>query len=387
MTPEAGTRPHGEHHARPRVLLITEVDFWQGGAGHRARIAALVAHLAPRVQLTVLVPPAWPADRWAQARAACPGVDLQSLGLPARVVVPQARAALRAFLQQRPQHACIVEYLSLGWLRAAVPPGVLTLVDTHDVASQRDADFLRAGRTPPWPLTGVDQERAQLTVFDRVIAISAPDAEIFTHWLGADRVLLVPHPCQPSPQPVRELASRVLFVGSAYLPNRDGLAWLLREVWPRVAHAGAVLDVVGDAAQGLDATALPPSVRLHGRLPDPADLAAAYAAADLCINPVAYGSDLKIKSVEALAHGRPLVCTSAGSRGLPTGGEGSSAWVSADDPAAFAAAIDALLASHEQRQRLAAAGLAVVARHFDADRCHEPLLQALRAAARTPATG
>ncbi|MEN9630379.1 MAG: hypothetical protein RJA10_3607 [Pseudomonadota bacterium] len=369
---------------RPRVLLVTEVDFWLGGAGHRARIGTLVAHLAPRVRLTVLVPPAWPADRWAQARAACPGVDLQSLNLPARVVVPQARAALHAFLQQRPQHACIVEYLSLGWLRAAVPAGVLTLVDTHDVASQRDADFLRAGRTPPWPLTREDQERARLAAFDRVIAISAPDAEVFTRWLGADRVLLVPHPCQPSPQPVREHASRVLFVGSAYLPNRDGLAWLLREVWPRVGHAGAVLDLVGDAAQGLGATALPPSVHLHGRMPD---LAAAYAQADLCVNPVAYGSGLKIKSVEALAHGRPLVCTTAGSRGLPADGEGAPAWVTADDPAAFATAIDTLLASHRQRRHLAAAGLALVARHFDAERCFQPLLHLLQAAAGGRTTG
>ncbi len=359
-----------------RVLLVTEVDFWNGGAGHRARILALVRHLNARFQLTVLLPPSIPDAQHARCLQMIPGLDLRSLNLPAKVTMRQGLTAFARFMAAEPVHACIIEYLHLGWLRAAVPVGVLTLVDTHDVASQRDADFMRAGRLAPWPMTSPEQERARLASFDRVIAISEPDAAQFTQWLGAARVLLAPHAHTLHPQPVHDNASRVLFVGSAYLPNVDGLTWLLREVWPRLRTAGVRLDVVGAVGSALAMRGIPAGVQLHGPV---ADLQGAYARADLCINPVRYGSGLKIKCVEALAHGRPLVCTSHAARGLDDGC--NLCFVRVDDPAGMAAAIDDLLADAPRRQALATAGLELVARRFNEETCYGPLRRALRDAA------
>lgn len=357
-----------------RVVLVTEVDFWNGGAGHRARILALVRYLAARLQLSVVLPT--PIDDLQRARCevACPGLELTSLALPARVTMAQALLAMRSFFAARPQQACIIEYLSLGWLLQAVPAGVSTLVDTHDVASQRDADFMRAGRQPPWALTTSAQERARLALFDRVIAISAPDAAQFSQWLGAERVLLAPHAHEARPQPFREQAHNLLFVGSGYAPNRDGLAWLLSEVWPRLQTTTARLDVVGDAGQALAGHVLPPMVHLHGQV---TELEAAYREADLCLNPVQYGSGLKIKTVEALAHGRALVCSPHGARGLEAWA--GQAFVVADGTAQFAAAIDQLLADAARRRQLAVSALQVVCNSFNADACYGPLLKALSA--------
>ena len=77
-----------------RVVLVTEVDFWNGGAGHRARILALVRYLAARLQLSVVLPT--PIDDLQRARCevACPGLELTSLALPARVTMAQARALI-----------------------------------------------------------------------------------------------------------------------------------------------------------------------------------------------------------------------------------------------------------------------------------------------------
>ena len=366
--------------ARARVTVVTEVDFWNIGAGHRARILALLRYLAPRLDLTVVLPTAINELQQARCAAACPGLKLRSLNLPSRVTAGQALAALHAQLAADPPHACIIEYLSMGWLRAAVPRGVLTLVDTHDVASQRDADFLRAGRQPPWAVTSEAQERTRLAAFDQVIAISAPDAAQFAQWVGAERVLLAPHAHEPAPQPVQEEANRVLMVGSAYPPNRDGLIWLLREVWPRLQTPDVQLDVVGDVGAGLAASALPAGVHLHGPLDD---LPAAYAAADLCVNPVRYGSGLKIKTIEALAHGRALVCTSHGARGLED--QAGLSFELADDAAGFASTLDALLADTARRRALSQAALALVTDRFNAERCYSPLCQVLQGAALSPA--
>ena len=366
----AGPQP-GKRKAR--VALVTEVDFWLAGAGHRARIQALVRYLSQHVALTVVVPLALDGPQRAQFAAVVPHAVLASLGLPAQATLAAALSSLQSFFAQSAQDACIVEYLSLGWLRRAIPPGVFTLVDTHDVASRRDADFLRFGQQPAWPTIDAAQERARLALFDRVLAICRPDAEVFAGWVGAERVVLVPHAVAQAPQVVRPVARRVLFVGSAYAPNLLGLRWFMDTVWPRVAAAGLTLDVVGMAGLVLSRP-FPDSVAVRGIV---ADLEQAYAAADLCVNPVRFGSGLKIKTVEALAHGRPLITTTHGMRGLePWAGR---AFLVADTADAFAHALVNLVWRQPARARLASEGLSLVQSDFSPDVCYGPLLKELDA--------
>lgn len=352
---------------KTRVALITEVDFWLFGAGHRSRIQALVRYLCAHVELTVVIPVALEATQRTAFSKAFPQCSMVCLELPARVSMGDALARLQVFFARSPQHACIVEYLSLGWLRAAVPPGVLTLVDTHDVASQRDADFLQLGHRPAWQTIDQTQERARLAVFDRVLAICQPDADVFAAWLGAGRVLLVPHAMAENAQVVRPAAARVLFVGSSYLPNLVGLRWFIEFVWPRVAEAGLTLDVVGAAGLML-AKPHPDAVQVHGVV---ADLGQAYAAADICINPVRFGSGLKIKTVEALAYGRPLVTTAHGMRGLQAF-EGR-AFLVADTAAEFAVTLIDLASRPLERARLADEGLRLIRAAFSDAACYGSL--------------
>ena len=114
-------------------------------------------------------------------------------------------------------------------------------------------------------------------------------------------------------------------------------------------------------------------VVVHGRVDD---LAAHYAAADLCINPVRHGGGLKIKTVEALAHGRPLVASLHGVRSLEV--HKGRAFLVADDGAAFAAAIQHLVAHPDEALRLAQAGSALAAAQFGPEACYGPLLRTLR---------
>ncbi|HEY0955631.1 MAG TPA: glycosyltransferase, partial [Roseateles sp.] len=295
-----------------RVALLTAVDFWHTGAGHRARIQALAAALSARVELTVVLPTAVPDGVRAAIAALLPRAALHTLDLPPRGQQQEALTAFAVFFRERPQQACIVEYLSLGWLRAAIPPGVLTLVDTHDVVHRRDAELVALGERLDRPLLTAAQEEAQLRAFDRVIAISEPDAAVFRGWLGAERVIVAPHAQALRPAPFRERLQRLLFVASAYLPNQQGLHCFLHEVWPRLAGLGLQLDVVGQIGPAMRLRSVH-GMQVHGPVDD---LDAAYAASDLAINPVVSGSGLKIKSVEALAHGLALVGTPHALRGL-----------------------------------------------------------------------
>ena len=75
------------------------------------------------------------------------------------------------------------------------------------------------------------------------------------------------------------------------------------------------LVIAGDVAEGLQrllSTDLP-GVRYLGKVARVEDF---YAEIDIAINPVRFGSGIKIKSIEALWYGRPLIAHSHNTRGL-----------------------------------------------------------------------
>ena len=370
--------PTATHRAppRPSVTMLTTVDFWRPSSGHRARILALVQHLALHVQLTIVSPVAVETGTHAQLARLAPGVELVPLALPLRGNMRDALLAFNAFFRVRPQQACIVQFLSLAWMRQAVPAGVLTLLDTHLVAGQHDRDVQRIGMGigagPQGQAITDEQEAQQLRGFDRVLAICQPDADTFSRWLGAERVLLVPHAQALHAHPQRRELRQLLMVGGDYAPNHEGLRWFLAEVWPRLAGRGLAFHVVGEVGPAIGLKTAH-GVVVHGRVDD---LAAHYAAADLCINPVRHGGGLKIKTVEALAHGRPLVASLHGVRSLEV--HKGRAFLVADDGAAFAAAIQHLVAHPDEALRLAQAGSALAAAQFGPEACYGPLLRTLR---------
>jgi succinoglycan biosynthesis protein ExoO len=114
---------------------------------------------------------------------------------------------------------------------------------------------------------------------------------------------------EPSPDTSRE----VLFVGNLYEPNVVGLRAFLEQVWPRILQAvpDARLCVCGSVCEAFRRPVAGAS--FEGRVDS---LDPYYRRAAVVINPVPYGTGLKIKSVEALAYGRYLICTEAGAKGL-----------------------------------------------------------------------
>jgi len=112
----------------------------------------------------------------------------------------------------------------------------------------------------------------------------------------------------PQPEP------RVIFVASFfYTPNRNGLSFLLDEVFPRVwaELPDTRLTLVGaglPAMPGVD-----PRVEPVGFVED---LGAAYARASCAVVPLLQGGGTPLKFIEALAYGLPVVATPRAAAGL-----------------------------------------------------------------------
>jgi glycosyltransferase involved in cell wall biosynthesis len=133
----------------------------------------------------------------------------------------------------------------------------------------------------------------------------------------------------------RPPSGRALMVADfTYLPNREGLRFLVREVVPRVWRdlPSARLALVG---RGLEA---PPTedhrVVASGFVED---LGAEYAAADCALVPLLRGGGSPLKFIEALAYGVPVVATPQAAAGLDV--EPSVHYLEGATPEAFASAV------------------------------------------------
>jgi glycosyltransferase involved in cell wall biosynthesis len=136
----------------------------------------------------------------------------------------------------------------------------------------------------------------------------------------------------------------VSFVGAFdYAPNEFGAQWLVQDVMPQVRRAvTAELHLIGRRPpSSISAMRELEWVRLYEDVPDASFVAPLLAASDVVVVPIHHGGGTKLKLVEGLASGTPVVTTTAGAQGVDVR-HGQHVLI-ADDAGSFAAAILQLL--------------------------------------------
>jgi glycosyltransferase involved in cell wall biosynthesis len=109
----------------------------------------------------------------------------------------------------------------------------------------------------------------------------------------------------------------IVMVGSfGYTPNVKGLKWFTQRVWPRVRdmEPEARLNVVG---RGATPEALPFALASGIHIVGPVESTSEwFASAVGSVAPILAGSGTRIKIIESLACGRPVISTTLGAEGL-----------------------------------------------------------------------
>src|SRR5438105_6600906 len=100
-----------------------------------------------------------------------------------------------------------------------------------------------------------------------------------------------------------------------YPSNADGVRWFMPDVFPRVRSLApaASMTIIGPRPpRDLALLANGDSIRVTGYVPD---LAPYLSGAALMVVPVRAGSGMRVRILEALARGVPVVTTSMGAEG------------------------------------------------------------------------
>lgn len=212
-------------------------------------------------------------------------------------------------------------------------------------------------------------------------------AKLFISAVDAARVddscpkylLPVPMHISARTEPFHSDRFEILWLGGfGWPPNIQGATWFMQQVWPRFLDLTDVevkLRLVGGSPpEELRAYADDPRVDVPGHVPD---ISSVKERSDVLIAPLLTGSGVRVKTVEAMAAGLPVVATTKGYEGLDAV-PGRDLLVS-DDPEGFARHLAHLADSLALRERLNRAAVGYVESHHDPERVAQIKAEAFRA--------
>ncbi len=157
---------------------------------------------------------------------------------------------------------------------------------------------------------------------------------------------------------------RLVYNGAlTYQANYDAVQYFLTEIYPliRRTQPDITLSITGSTkGVNLEGLALSDGVKLTGYLDD---VRPVVASSNVCVVPIQEGGGTRLKILEAMALGTPVVSTTKGAEGIEA--RHGEHLLLADDAASFAECTLSLLRDADLRQRLAINARRLVEERYD----------------------
>ncbi len=395
--------------ANRRLLFVTEDAPLPLDRGSRLRMKHLVAACRRVFDVTLVAPRpdepsyrglieaecdrvVWVGDNsrtsgWCRAELmATTAVSLavSMTGLPRPSTVARSLPYVMAIEQADPSNVDLIWAERLHIARLCAPfrrKTILDLVDLEHIKIARQLKLLGSARDPVVSARKVAVQWYLETVWARRFFASVvcrdEDRAYLARW-GCDNTIVVPNGSSlPSHVRARVRSSasplRMVFLGNmAYGLNADAVAYFVAQVLPPLLQVvpDATFDVIGPNASDDVRRRFGASVRFRGFVDD---LSAALAEYDVMVVPLLNGGGTKLKVLDGMAHGVPVVTTHIGAEGLGLR-HGTTAWI-AETPSEFVDGIVRLKRDPELAERVAASARDLVVERFSWPAIEERLAQ------------
>ena len=228
---------------------------------------------------------------------------------------PKIQSETKRLVSQLSCDIIHVDHLFLG--RHIEFPAVLT---THNIESRLAEQTLREFSAKGW-LFDKTLSRIRKTEYEsaaqanHIVCVSQEDYREIKSWgVNDNKLSVIPLGINyPEQAPFPE-GNKVVFVGSNFDPNRFALEHIVRRIAPKVPEA--CFEIVGSVCEYARNMSIPRNVKLLGRL-EQQNLYKIYSNAAVAIAPLTVGSGLKMKILEYLAWGKPVIATDVAMKGFP----------------------------------------------------------------------
>jgi len=364
----------------PHMLVIDYyIPQWDRDAGSRTMLMYLQASCEMGFQVTY-----WPASLLYDPEYA---PRLQELGI--EVLYGAAYRRFGAWFAPRASKTKFVLLSRPEVAHSILPrlkryPDVRRLYYGHDLHFERMRGEARARGSGELASEAASMEVKERSIWRRVDLVLYPSNEETERVrelepLASARTLQ-PYGFEPvggGRDPPRDPV--LIFVaGFGHPPNIDAAIWLVEQVLPLVRREapGATLSLVGSNPTDEIRALAGNGIEVTGRVSE-SSLDERYRAARVAVAPLRFGAGVKLKVVEAMNLGTPLVTTSVGAQGLP--GLAEVAGVH-DDPDEFAKACVRLLQDDAAWRRQSASQADYVRNHFSVAALRRSLSDAIAAA-------
>lgn len=223
------------------------------------------------------------------------------------------RREIERVVSHRDPDCILVNYVFLSGILTWLKTGATCVIDTHDKLSRKDV-YEAGGMKPGFFCTTEEDELVGLSRADGIVCIQNNEADYFRK-CGIKNVFTIGHLVKRQflDKQIAPKITSVGFLGSKHVFNTDGVQALLEHKNFRGVNrafewifAGTISEA--EAVQSADVTRL-------GKVDSPKEF---YEKVDVVVNPVRHGTGLKIKTVEALSYGVPIVGTKCAFEGIQT---------------------------------------------------------------------
>jgi glycosyltransferase involved in cell wall biosynthesis len=367
-----------------RILVLATETVLPANSGVRQRMLHLARQLAAvaDVEVVALGEPETEADEpFVLRHVGSHRPPLRALPLAIRRTYMEAKLRPEALAFSATQNGWSTVQAEFPYtVAAAARAGVPLVLDAHNVESdalrslaEDEPQFVHRLRWR-WEAAKTAQlERRAVGAADAVCATSDEDAAVLERY-GARRLVVVPNGVDTSAVEHRlpARARRLLYIGHfGYRPNVRAAEELVTEVFPRVRESvpDATLQLVGREASHALGRLAGPVVHVAG---DVEEVLPHLRAAGAFVVPLRSGGGTRLKVLEAMASGVPVVATRFGVAGLSVR-DGEHVLL-ADSSADLAAATSKLLRDDALARRLSLAARELVERRYDWREVARPLI-------------
>ena len=317
----------------PSILIITHINFWDKQMGSHQRLFSLIKYLEKYFSLDLI---------YLEPKKDTDIVNINKLNLKTKIIfiddldeyfidIKKQKEFLsrnkilqdfnndsfvskvNGLLNKKNYSHIIIEYIHLSYFLPILKDKILIL-DSHDIMSKRNLIF-KMNNQKHWIDIFEKEELEIFKYFDKVLAIQKSEYKYLID--NNINSLYIPHPINVYKNSYSNRSDKykiVIFIGGFNAGNNNAIQWFIKNIWNYFEKNPYIkLFIYGSVCNALKDNLIDSNIELKGNVEN---LEEVYNKALIAINPVQIGGGLKIKNIESMSFGVPLITTSIGAKGL-----------------------------------------------------------------------